>query len=254
MLHHFKFNSGDSREFNCYITSKTVFNQPERKVSFVEIPGRNGDVVIDNGRYNNIKFKLGLRLFSKKITENFVLDFEHNLKRVTDWLIQGVNYYVYTDSYDPEYYRMACITSVTVNQKRKDVADITVEFNAKPLKYKTIGDAIITISEARTSSNPLVNYENMETKPYYKLYMATGHSDETVTLTVNGRAYNIDHVTEYVEIDCEMMNVYKSTTIKNKDYRPDQDGNFPFLKPGNNLIGFSNNIAYIELKPRWCSV
>lgn len=254
MLHHFNFNGYDSREFDCYITTKTVFNQPKRQIDFISIPGRNGDVIIDSGRYSNIQIKLGLRQFTKKITDDFSLDFGDNLKRLTDWLSQGQNYYTYSDSYDPEYYRQVCITSVNVNQRRKDVADITLEMNAKPLKYKISGDTAITISEARTSINPFVNRENMESRPYYKLYMASGHSNETVTLTVNGRAYNIDHVTGYVEIDCDLMNVYKSTTNKNKDYRPDQDGNFPLLQVGDNLISFSNNISYIEIKPRWCSV
>lgn len=41
-------------EFNCHLLMPGIASSPERDVNVISVPGRNGDLVIDNGRFKNI--------------------------------------------------------------------------------------------------------------------------------------------------------------------------------------------------------
>ena len=44
----------DSRDFDMVVSCDDAFNMPERDVDTYEVPGRNGDLIVDNGRFQNI--------------------------------------------------------------------------------------------------------------------------------------------------------------------------------------------------------
>ena len=56
-MHKFTFNGKSSSDFSTYISGSGTYDAPKRDVSTVEIPGRNGSLTIDNGRYENIDLK-----------------------------------------------------------------------------------------------------------------------------------------------------------------------------------------------------
>ena len=45
----------DSSDYGIYISGEGVYDAPERAVEFVNVPGRNGAIALDQGRYENIK-------------------------------------------------------------------------------------------------------------------------------------------------------------------------------------------------------
>ena len=51
--HYFIFGGVDSRTYGMVVSNDNGFDAPERDVKEVEIPGRNGSLVLDNGRYKN---------------------------------------------------------------------------------------------------------------------------------------------------------------------------------------------------------
>ena len=48
------FNGQSLRDFGVYISGLNTYNAPSRDVDSVKVPGRNGTLTMDNGRYNNI--------------------------------------------------------------------------------------------------------------------------------------------------------------------------------------------------------
>ena len=54
MMNAFQFNGRSSSEFGVYISGGGTYNAPERDVEFMAMPGRSGDLLIDNGRFKNI--------------------------------------------------------------------------------------------------------------------------------------------------------------------------------------------------------
>ena len=50
----FTFNGLDSGDYGIFLTSPPKFALAERDVTTESVPGRNGDLVNDNGRYKNV--------------------------------------------------------------------------------------------------------------------------------------------------------------------------------------------------------
>ena len=49
------FGGVNSADYGIYITGEAVFNAPERAVEMVDVPGRNGAIALDQGRWENIE-------------------------------------------------------------------------------------------------------------------------------------------------------------------------------------------------------
>ena len=54
MIHDFSFNGKSLFDFGVIVTNSPEWVVPQRDVTSVSIPGRSGDLIIDNGRYNNL--------------------------------------------------------------------------------------------------------------------------------------------------------------------------------------------------------
>lgn len=263
MVHWFTYNGKDSRDFNIFITQKNAHDKPDRDLSFVPVAGRSGDLIIDNGRYDNIDIKLGLRMFAEdygEVEENDA--FFRSYKEVAEWLKQSATYLRYTDSYNPDYFRYACIKSgLSINQRRKDIADFTVTFNCKPYKYRVDGDK--TISHTFSGYDDcffLNNPESEKSLPKIKVYTnveynasaGVFHSFAIFNEEQNvGAIFTIDRINGSCVIDSEMMNVYSGNYNKNKDYISDS---FPILYPGENRIMVLDNVSKIDIIPRWRAI
>lgn len=53
-MNYFEFNGVRSSDYGLIISSKDIYSAPASDVSFVSVPGRNGDVMIDNNRFLNV--------------------------------------------------------------------------------------------------------------------------------------------------------------------------------------------------------
>ena len=217
MLHYFNYDGQDSRDYGLYIVSQNAFDKPQRDVSFISVPGHDGDIVIDNGGYKNLKLTLMLRLIAEKI-ENDINDLQFSYWKAMNWLQQTATYKKLILSYDGRYYREACICSgIKAVKKYEDVLDFTVTFSCKPYRKSFEGDKKIIITAGETFFNP----EAFPSKPYMKIIPADGTQNFTV---------------------------FKGNINKNNDYAATS---FPEFKPGTNSIAFIGNIASIEIIPRW---
>lgn len=251
MIHSFTYKGRDSREFGLYITNKESYNKPSRNIDFKPVPGRNGAVIIDNGGYENLDVSLSVRLFVPQIaTEWDNHDFAYAYNKVTEWICGDAGYYVYTDTYDPDYYRLGCIKSgIKVNQRRKDVADLTFSFSFKPYKYRLYSPKV-TITESKAIQNP----EQYDSLPLLRIYTDKTYNSAVETrhyFSINNKTYRIDNINSYVDIDCERMDAFKGATNMNKNYKSD---NFPVLVAGRNTITPVQNVSKIDITPRWRAI
>lgn len=143
----------DSSEYGIYITGEAVYNAPERDVEFVEIPGRNGSIAMDKGRYNNITVTYPAGTFGKTREE-----FREALSEFRNAILSQKGYQRLEDSYHPEEYRLAVYTAglevSTAAQGQAGEFDLT--FECKPQRFLTIGDYPIPVSDGDTIQNPTV--------------------------------------------------------------------------------------------------
>lgn len=247
MIHWIEYNGRNSREFPAYITKKTAYDKPEKDISFISIPGRSGDIIIDNNKYKNINIEYGIKFFCDNITGRNNFDFNALYHRIADWLIPSSEYLTLTDSYEPEYFRKACLTSsIKLSQPHYQVGSFSVTFTCKPHKYRHDGEKVLTLME---NNNYITNEENAESLPYIRIYPLNAGSASV--FSAGGTTYTVTSMPEYVDIDSETMNVFKGTTNYNNNFSAQK---FPVLMPGENLVHFVSNIQKIELKPRWRAI
>lgn len=220
------------------IKSKGTYNTAERDKEFISVPGRNGDLVKDNGRYKNVKIPYDLSLIKRDNRS-----FNDLVNEVKKWLALDSGYYELWDSYDPRYFRYAAVEGApNITQELTDYGELSLTFDCKPFRYTFDGQNAIIINQSRTQIH---NPENLTAAPYIKIY---GSGD--ISLSVNATTNTFAGVSEYIEIDSEIMNAYKGLTLLNNT----MTGTFPVLVPGVNTIRITGAVTRAEIVPRWCTL
>lgn len=133
MRNYFTFNSVDSRDFGVYISGQGSFSSPPRSLNMVKIPGRNGDLILSDNRFEN-----GTLTYPAFIYRNF----DENFTRLKNWLSSSSTYGRITDSYHPDEYRYGIITSGFEPQvtRMNNAASFDISFNVKPQRFLLSGE------------------------------------------------------------------------------------------------------------------
>mgnify|MGYP000706802500 FL=1 len=236
---YFTYNGRSSAEFGLHIEKKDVFSAPEYDAEFISIPGRNGP----NRRFANIKVSYTVFLARKNVAA-----LASNLRDIKGWLYSEPDrYHELTDSYDAEYFRYGVISgNLDIEEQLNKIGCFTVTFNCKPFKYSFAGQQTVS---ADASELTITNPTAFESRPYMKIY-GSGLIRLMVQPEGEGASlWTISEVDECIEIDSELMNCFKDTTLKNDTVTGD---GFPMLKPGTTTIACAGNVQRIEAIPRWC--
>lgn len=230
------FREHSSLEYALLIAEKGSYKGAARDVTYTGIPGRSGDLLIDNGRYKNITIPYKLSLLNT--TDRSFTALAHQIK---GWLLSDAGYFRLWDSYDSKYFRLASYSDeADIEQELRDTGMLSLSFNCKPFKYSFEGLNTIMF----TAPGFLYNAEFFSAFPYIKI-IGSG----TVTLTVNNVSFTFTDIDEYIEIDSETMNAYKGIVSQNNKMT---GSGFPVLLPGKNIIAWVGNVTQLEIIPRWC--
>lgn len=228
-MNSFTYNGQNSADFGLKISEKDIYSAPARDLSFISVPGRNGDIIVDNNRYENINisYTVGCKDIKNKATA---------LKL---WLCKP-GYFRLIDTYQPDYFRMASFASnLPIDEVLQNVGQTKVVFNCKPFRYSLSGENTISFTSARSITNP----EGFESLPYIKI---TGSGN--VTLYINSKSYYMSSIGPSIELDSELMCAYRGSTLLNSKLGFTE---FPVLQPGINNISWSGSVTKIEIVPRW---
>lgn len=195
------FDDVNSLDHNVYITGESVYNAPERDVQAVEIPGRNGDYLLDKGRWKNIEVTYHCGTFGVDQTE-----FGSKIRKFRNQLASKRGYKRLVDTYNPNEYRMGTfINPVEVDAaSMKRAGEFDVVFNCKPQRYLTSGETATTVANNGTLTNPTA----YDASP---LLAVKGYG----TITFNGYSITVDNATmgEVVVANGSTVNVGTSVPI-----------------------------------------
>jgi len=230
MITYLSIGGRDTLDFGVRISGENTFESPKRSVEEVSVPGRNGNLIIDNGCFENIQVK-----YPAFICENF----KENMRAFRAFLSSLKGYQRLEDTYHPEYYRMACFSeSLAPTMQPLNVAGtFDIIFNCKPQRWLKVGE------ESTTDPTSVYNPTLYNARPMIRLY-GTG------TLTIGDYTLVVDSLypKAYIDIDCDLMNAYWEST----NYNRYVSGAFPELVPGDNTISWSG--SSLEIIPRWWEV
>lgn len=229
------FNNKSSADCRIQVAHPPGYAYPERDYTITHIPGRNGDIIQDNGCYKNVERTYEVSFDAPNE------DFATYANAVSAWLHSTTGYARLEDSYEPNYYRMATYQESNIFENLYNQAGTaTIVFECKPQRFLKTGDNIITIQNSLTIMNP-TGFEA------YPLFKVTGTSG---VLTVNGNSITFSSIDDFVMLDCELQDAYKENINKNSAI----SGTFPVLKTGSNTISWTGDISSVTMKPRWWTI
>lgn len=233
LRNYFIFDGVPSTDFQLYTNGKGTYDAPAADIEHVTVPGKSGDLLRFNNRYENAEINY----------ESWIADdLNVNLRALRSFLLSRTSYCRLEDTYHPDEYRMACYTGgLTANVSFwNTLGQFTLTFTAKPQRYLKSGEQKLT----STSSLDLYNPSYFPSKPLIRIY---GNG----TLTVgNGTITVSNNASTYVDIDCELMDAHTGSVNRNADIVTNTSG-YITLGPGHGTVTKTSGISSFEITPRW---
>ena len=229
----FMFGPLKSIDYGVWISGEGTFNRPKRAYTEKTIPGRNGTLLIDEGRFLNVDL-----VYPAFIAD----DMPGRIDAFLNDLASMTGYQRLEDTYHPYEFRMAQFTGEVKVQTEGYMnrhGGFNISFNTMPQRYLKSGEKAI----AFTANGTILNRTQMPSKPFLRVFGSAAG-----TLGIGSQTITISAIDGYVDIDCEIMDAYKGTTNCN--------GNVEFTGPitipaGVNGIELTGGITKVEISPRW---
>lgn len=238
MMEYFIYNGISSADLGLYVGGKESFNAPARNIKKISVPGRNGDIVIDQGSYKNISVSYTILAMS---------NFKSKVAQIKDWLVRPTGYCRLEDSYSPDHFRLGMVTEGIdfILYKLNTIGKAVITFDCKPQKFLKSGEIVTTFDANGYINNPT----NFEAKPLVQVMGFTGVG----TWSVNNVTFTITYggLLDYLWFDFETQNVYRTKSQNRNQFVSINSDTFPTLIPGSNEISFGGSITSLKITPRW---
>lgn len=228
------FNGISSQDLHIQVQTEPDYDFPEKDYEVTHVPGRNGDIVIDQGSWQNVSRKYNLAMDAVKISYTEVAS------KIVQWLHSASGYARLEDSYEPDFYRMAMYKdSGSITNIYNKAGQIEVEFTCKPQRYFKSGE----VADIFTTSTEYRNPTDFPAKPLIKI-----HGSGLGTVRIGAYTVTINDILDGMIVDSEQQDTYKEQTNCNSRVSIPE---YPKLVSGNNVISISGGVTSIEIIPRW---
>lgn len=276
MSNYLIFNGVSSATWDFQVGAREAFSVPQRDVEKISVPGKNGDIVFDNGRFQNVD--VTYKIF---IANNFT----QKLALLKNWLRSDIGYQRIEDSYYPDEYRVGRVSNITVDPRsRNRFGMVTVVFDCFPQKFLKSGEETMNIIDPDTGLLPSEFVVNNPTAynalPIIRIYSEfIEDSPFRIDIGYNGSRRILFYFedlglikqtypdVEYVEIDMEQMmcsahlsDSRDTTVFPAADYNINSfmivnDPENMYLAPGDNSFTITaESITRFEIIPRWRTI
>lgn len=232
---YFILNGVSSAEYDVYVYDDNFDENVERDIEAISVPGRSGDLHRDNGRYVNKTRRLSC--YIDGTYEESFHDFRAFIASCTAGGYTRLEYSRFADQYF-----MAMPTGEIEPERSQmyKIGTFDIEFDCKPQRYLTSGEAAVTVSSGDTISNPTL----FDSQPLIHAY---GYG----TITIGNYGIVIaEHDSEYMDVDSEIMDAFCGSVNLNSYLTLGSD-KFPQLAPGASAVTFDDTITSLEITPRW---
>lgn len=244
MANFLTFNGINSADFGVQISGSGVFMKPKRKVKKFSVPGRSGDLTIDEGEYENVSV----------VYPAFIIrGFEHKFHDFIDAMLSVEGYGRLEDTYQDRHYRMGMF----VEPPEPDVGVLNrcgkfdLEFDCMPQRWLKNGEVSKIVSIASSTTRIIIsNPTNHIAKPL--LYL--NEKGEQLNITSGGKTYTVTFSNTSslngVWIDCDAEECYNGSTPANSDVVLDWNVGFPKFHLGDTVFSCNTPFSFTYI-PRW---
>lgn len=263
MTGYFIFDDIDTRNYEgIVVVEDDIDSAPERMYEEITVPGRNGTLLIDMKRYDNVVHSYDVIVYE---------DYLDNLVALRNALMSKVGYKTLVDSFNPEekYYAYVYIQlSPKQGSYHRDGGTFHIEFSRKPQRFLLSGDVPMEISEivhltdhnleaiTDHNGNPIdvthivdtiTNPTLFESKPLIVAYEPCTIRISNQTITVGGDG------SLPIYIDCDSMQIYtinaSGAIVNASDKVTFSPRKFPVFPSGD--VSFFSSTVSLEFIPRW---
>lgn len=240
MIQDIFFNGKYLSEYGCVITERPERPFIRREYEKIPVPGRNGDLIIDNKCYKN--FALTYKVETIPTLYDYK-DIDEVLTDLRAWLLSSVEYQKLYDTELPEgFYEAFCSEISNAVPSFEDMYEFKITFDCKPFFYLDSGQEEITTTNR---SITLYNEGNYIAYPKIRI-VGTG----AIQCYANGKYFEITDISPNVIIDSEKQIVYSSLLNDKSNLF---SGTYPSLGLGTNSIIFSGSgFQSAAIQTRWC--
>lgn len=231
MITTFTFDNKNSYDdFKIYITERPNIPSPKRRVTTVNIPGKNSSLRYDENTYEDITI-----LVKCSFKDNNTADKADEIK---GWLI-GAGETELVFSFQPgKKYIAQVVNSIDFTQVFHIFSEFPIVFNCRPFKY-SVDNSSITINSAGKITNPGTIYS----EPIIKVY---GSGD--ISLSIGSQIVQLIGVENYVIMDTTIQDCYDENGNNLNDK---MNSEFPVLNVGDNNISWTGTVNKLEITPNW---
>ena len=152
---YFIFNGKKSSDFDVWASGLNIFHSPERRIERIQVPGRNGELLIEDGSFENVELEFKDCFIPRHFRENFT--------NLSNYLNRQNGYQRLELSWLPDEYRLAAfhgdIEASMKNWNGMGKFDLT--FNCKPQRFLKSGEEPIVLMNWTDCST------NMESSTVY---------------------------------------------------------------------------------------
>lgn len=229
------FNGISTLDYDITVEQPPNYTGAKRDYESKHIPGRNGDLILDSGSYQNVNREYNLAVGSEQKS------FAQLSNILSKWVYSGTGYARLEDSYDPDVYRMAIYNNeLQVTNVLNHIARATVSFNCMPQRWLKSGEITHSFfaNLGGNTSVTLTNPTGQPAKPIITIHIDTNaemipDSEGLVYFRIivtnqeylSPRNYAVKGTYEYcigipyseiqngsnmIEIDCENMTTFLS--------------------------------------------
>lgn len=240
-----KFGDIDFSGNGAYVWGEGQFSAPTRSVDIEKVQGRNGDIILDNGNYENITATYSVAIMG---------DVKENTDRLKYMLYSQRGYQRLYDSERKGFYRMATFYD-GFKVDKNDASIVEIEFDCKPYLYDINGELVTTVY----FGDPVV-LRNKYFEPSRPLFvLESGGYLGKCKIVVNDKELIVDGGAfdsfGTLVIDTELQTAYNSLGNRNNYVK----GTDLVLDAGENeisLVSFSDTEgpSFVEVKPRWVTI
>lgn len=194
-----KFAGIRSDEMNLIIEHYPSKEFPERSYEVIEVPGRDGDIVIDNGNFKNYRQTYSVFIDANDPDE---ATYQRVSSKIAEWLLSNPGYQRLEDSYDPEFYRMAYYSGGSNFSNFFNIYGRgSIEFTCAPRRFYKSGEDFINV----TSSTELRNPSSFASDP---IYLIDGSS-----ITVNGNTMTFGSSGVIIDVERHTAKASNNTRV-----------------------------------------
>ncbi|WP_308779647.1 phage tail domain-containing protein [uncultured Clostridium sp.] len=220
------FNTNTSLDMHIYLEKYPSIPVVNEDYEEVLVEGRSGSLIINKGTYPDKKIPLTFTLLHKDIYVKF--------DEIYEWLTNIVDNRLVCSRKD-RCYRVKKVLFGNIEKEFRTIGEFEVTFICEPFSE----DLDKTVYEI-TTNNFKFNYDgNAPADTLIKVY-----GSGNIQLTIDNETMQINNVTDYVEIDSNLLQV------RNQDgtSKDDDLGDFILLEKGEHTISYTGTVTKIILE------